>query len=212
MRKRIVLLFFLLASATLQAQTLAGGSVGEPVAISGRTTLSEPLVFSENFASSASFALSKPKSPKIAGLCSIIPGGGQVYNGHYWKVPVVYAVLGASGGLTYYYHQQYIYYRTEYRKRLNGETSGLNPDLASMSDENVYAFESYYRRNQELGMFVFLLCYGLNIVEAMVDAHFSTFNISDDLTMRLQPGLQIGRDLSGREDLALGLSFVFQLK
>ena len=73
--------------------------------------------------------------------------------------------------------------------RLNGATEGLNPDLASMSDENVHAYESYYRRNQELGLFVFILCYGLNIVDAVVDAHFSTFDISDDLTLQLQPSL-----------------------
>ncbi|MBO4402771.1 MAG: hypothetical protein J5792_03690 [Bacteroidales bacterium] len=155
-----------------------------PERLFGETAISN-MAFSDTVSQSKV----RTKYPKVAGLCSIIPGGGQVYNGKYWKVPVVYAALGVTGGMTYHYHQKYIYYRDEYRLRLNGATEGLNPDLASMSDENVHAYESYYRRNQELGLFVFILCYGLNIVDAVVDAHFSTFDISDDLTLQLQPSL-----------------------
>lgn len=158
------------------------------------------------------FFVKKAKSPKIAGLCSLIPGGGQLYNGKYWKVPVVYAVMGVVGGFTYNYHKEYIYYRDEYRLRLNGATEGLNPDLASMTTENVYAYESYYRRNQELGLFVFILCYGLNIVDAIVDAHFSTFNISDDLTMQLQPRVWDCAALGVHREKAMGVGLVFQLK
>ncbi|MBR5664737.1 MAG: hypothetical protein IKX13_03190, partial [Bacteroidales bacterium] len=116
----------------------------------------------------------KEKSPKTAAICSIIPGGGQIYNGKYWKVPIVYGIIGGAGYWLYSNHEKYIYYRDEYRLRLNGATEGLTPELANMSTENVAFNERHYQRNQELGVFVFLICYGLNIVDAMVDAHFST--------------------------------------
>ena len=131
----------------------------------------------------------KGKSPKIAAICSIIPGGGQIYNGKYWKVPIVYGIIGGAGYWLYSNHENYIYYRDEYRLRLNGATEGLNPELANMSTENIASYEKHYQRNQELGVFLFLICYGLNIVDAMVDAHFSTYDVSDNLTLALRPGL-----------------------
>ena len=129
----------------------------------------------------------KEKYPKTAALCSIIPGGGQIYNGKYWKVPIVYGVIGGAGYWLYSNHEKYLYYRDEYRLRLNGATEGLNPELANMSTENVAFNEKHYQRNQELGVFVFFICYGLNIVDAMVDAHFSTYDVSDNLTLGVRP-------------------------
>ena len=44
---------------------------------------------------------SKPHNPTKAVLLSIIPGGGQIYNGQAWKVPIFYAALGGVGYLVY---------------------------------------------------------------------------------------------------------------
>ena len=115
----------------------------------------------------------KEKYPKTAALCSIIP--------------IVYGVIGGAGYWLYSNHEKYLYYRDEYRLRLNGATDGLNPELANMSTENVAFNEKHYQRNQELGVFVFFICYGLNIVDAMVDAHFSTYDVSDNLTLGVRP-------------------------
>ena len=134
-------------------------------------------------------AAPKEKSPKTAAICSIIPGGGQIYNGKYWKVPIVYGIIGGAGYWLYSNHEKDSYYRDEYRLRLNGATEGLNPELANMSTENVAFNEKHYQRNQELGVFLFCICYGLNIVDAMVDAHFSTYDVSDNLTLAIRPGL-----------------------
>ncbi|MBO4282089.1 MAG: hypothetical protein J5873_02725 [Bacteroidales bacterium] len=154
----------------------------------------------------------RAKSPKIAALCSVIPGGGQVYNGKYWKVPVVYGIIGGAGYLVYSNHDKYVYYRTENRLRLNGATEGLNPDLRNMSTENVAAYERYYQRNQELYAFVFAVCYGLNIVDAMVDAHFSTYDVSERLSMQLRPYVA-GPDFAVRNAAPTwGLCVVFRGK
>ncbi len=154
----------------------------------------------------------RAKSPQTAGLLSLIPGGGQVYNGKYWKVPIVYAAIGGSGYVVYYFHDKYMYYRTEYRLRLNGETEGLRPELSSMSTYNVKDYKDYYQRNQELGAFVFILCYALNILDAVVDAHFSNFDISDDLSLNIQPCAMDLRMPYAQGTPSLGVSFVLQLK
>lgn len=154
----------------------------------------------------------KEKSPKVAGLLSIIPGGGQIYNGKIWKVPIVYGILGASGYWLYSNHNNYIYYRDENRLRLNGKTEGLKPELANMTTSNVASYESYYRRYQELGTFLFAICYGLNIVDAMVDAHFSTYDVSENLTVSARPFVPDRLQLPGQGTSALGLSLTFQWK
>lgn len=152
------------------------------------------------------------KNPRTAGLLSIVPGLGQIYNEKYWKVPIVYAALGASACMFCYYNGKYAYYRDEYRLRLNGVTEGLNPELANVSDENLHSYERYYQRNQELGIFVFIICYGINVLDAIVDAHFSTFDVSDNLRVSVQPFAFEKKNNMARTDTGLGLSLVFKLK
>ena len=162
-------------------------------------------------AKDTSLSSTKEKSPKTAAICSIIPGGGQIYNGKYWKVPIVYGIIGGAGYWLYSNHEKYIYYRDEYRLRLNGATEGLNPELSNMSTENVAFNERHYQRNQELGVFLFCICYGLNIVDAMVDAHFSTYDVSDNLTLAIRPGLTqpAGRSFASATP-SLGLRMVLK--
>lgn len=155
---------------------------------------------------------SREKSPKVAGLLSIIPGGGQIYNGKIWKVPIVYGILGASGYWLYSSHTNYIYYRDENRLRLNGKTEGLKPELANMTTASVASYESYYHRYQELGTFLFAICYGLNIVDAMVDAHFSTYDVSENLTLSARPFVSEPLLLAKQPAPALGLRLTFQWK
>lgn len=154
----------------------------------------------------------REKSPKVAGLLSLIPGGGQIYNGKIWKVPIVYGILGASGYWLYYNHNQYIYYRDENRLRLNGKTLGLKPELSDMSTESLASYESYYHRYQELGTFLFVVCYGLNIVDAMVDAHFSTYDVSENLSMSAKPFVFDPLFVGNPSAPAMGLSLTFRWK
>lgn len=143
----------------------------------------------------------KPKkekihSPKVAAwLSTAVPGLGQIYNRKYWKLPIVYVGLGATGFLIYHYNKKYVLYRTEYRYRLNpsvdivntGVKAAPNPDLADLETENVYALETENRRNMEICIIAISLVYILNIVDAAVDAHLMHYDISKDLSMRVIP-------------------------
>ena len=137
----------------------------------------------------------KPSPTLASCLSAVIPGSGQIYNRKYWKVPIVYAGLGTSAFFIYYFHKEYVYYRTEYRLRLNSSydlmsrniTSSPNPELASMNTENVYSYENTNRRYMEISIIALSVFYILNIVDAAVDAHLTGFNVNEDLSLHVFP-------------------------
>ncbi len=63
----------------------------------------------------------------------------------------------------------------------------MNPKYSIYTDENVLALKNYYRRNMEISIAAFAIIYLLNIVDAAVDAHLFYFDISDELSMSMQP-------------------------
>ena len=129
-------------------------------------------------------------SPTVAMLLSIIPGGGQIYNKKYWKLPIVYGLIGTSGYFIYYTGHRMVMYRNEYINRhTEGNEALLNPDLAQYPDENLINLKNTYRRYMEISIGITAILYALNIVDAMVDAHFYDFDISDDLSLRVSPEL-----------------------
>ncbi len=127
-------------------------------------------------------------SPTTAMLLSVIPGGGQIYNKKYWKLPIVYATIGTSSFFIYYTGHRMVMYRNEYINRhTEGKESLLNPALAQYSDENLIEMKNTSQRYMEISIGITAILYALNIVDAMVDAHFYDFDISDDLSLRVSP-------------------------
>jgi hypothetical protein len=152
--------------------------------------------------------LRKRHNPRTATLLSIIPGGGQIYNRKWWKVPVVYACLAVSGYFIYDFSVKTSLYQKEYIHRMNGETDLLNPDLATYADENVLALKNYYRRNMEISIGAFAIIYVLNLIDASVDAHLFYFDISDDLSLNIKPSFNNNyRPGTFSSGLALSINF-----
>ncbi len=165
-----------------------------------------------------SFRLPGQKNPRKATWLSVcLPGAGQIYNKQWYKVPFIYAGFGA---LIYMYNwnkSELNLYQTEYRGRLSGDTNFIpNPDLIPYSNDNVRSARDYYQRNIELSYILSGLLYILNIVDACVFAHLSTFDVSDNLSMRVQPFAS--PDLSAyaltNQQLPMqgGIKFTFTLK
>ena len=124
------------------------------------------------------------KIPKKAGLYSaILPGAGQVYTKKYWKVPVIYGGLITSA---YYINESndlYQLYKSTYLNRLDGDfTDNLN-----YSDSDLRTLTEHYRRNREVSALLFTLTYILNIVDASVNAHLFDYDVSEDLSLHIQP-------------------------
>jgi hypothetical protein len=137
---------------------------------------------------------------------AIIPGWGQFYNKKYWKIPIVYGALGVSGAVfifnlkTYRQLKQAVVYR---RDTIPGNDDLIAPDLRLLSTETLIFYRNAFRQNIDYSVLAFILIWGLNVVDATVDAHLKGFNISPDLSLKIKPQYQPGG--------TAGLTLVFQL-
>jgi hypothetical protein len=141
-------------------------------------------------------------SPRKAAIRSaIIPGWGQAYNKKYWKIPLAVAAVGIPGWLVYY--NQEWYQRTSYAVKVADAGTTLpifidkvDPELAPLvKSRSVNALINYrneFRRNRDYAILFGLLLWGLNVVDATVDAHLKDFDVSDDLSLRIKPTLLPG--------------------
>ena len=134
----------------------------------------------------------KQHSPTKATIMSaLLPGLGQIYNKKYWKVPIIYAGIGV---MTYFIAtnaDEYLNYKCAYIEKKNGNTEGNYKELANKYTlEELLSASEYYRRNLEISCLISALWYVLNIVDAAVDAHLYTYNISDKLSMKIEPVIE----------------------
>ena len=132
--------------------------------------------------------------PAKAALWGLIPGGGQVYNRDYWKVPVVYAALGGLMYSVLFANKRFNEFDRAYLYRTDGDAATvdtnprtINYPFTPSGDNNVKLSREFYRRNRDLSVIFTAVAYGLSIAEALVDAHMASFSVSDDLSMRLAP-------------------------
>jgi len=135
----------------------------------------------------------KEHSPTKATIMSaLLPGLGQAYNKKYWKIPVVYAGFGVMGYFISFNGGEYSRFKHAYIESANGNKTGKYSDLVNRyTADELQSAREYYRRNLEISCLLTAVWYALNILDATVDAHLYTFNISDRLTMKVEPDLQI---------------------
>ncbi len=156
----------------------------------------------------------KKSDPRRATLYSaILPGAGQIYNKKYWKLPIVYAAVGIPA-YTYFYNKDW-YKKCQYALAVavSGNTgdslNAVAPELkglAASGDQNsIINYRNEFRRNQDYSVLFFLLFWGLNIVDATVDAHLKDFDVSSDLSMQIKPVFIPG------PNYVAGVSFIFDL-
>ncbi|RRG22547.1 hypothetical protein DWB61_06970 [Ancylomarina euxinus] len=156
----------------------------------------------------------KEHSPHKATIYSaILPGLGQIYNRKYWKLPILYGGIGVTLYAIGWNTTQYNDYKNgyvdfskfyDYRYQPEGGTlteptskryeKFLNYDL-SLKNKNTDTWfktqlknrKDKYKRDRDLSYIILVGVYVLNIIDATVDAHFTNFNINDDLSMTVQP-------------------------
>lgn len=114
-----------------------------------------------------------------------LPGLGQAYNRKYWKIPIVYAGLATCVYFINDNTKNYRYYRDALIAEQDGDPTTINPTGATASQ--IRDVMEQYRQWLDLSVIATALVYGLNIIDAHVDAHLFQFDVSDDLTMRLHP-------------------------
>lgn len=112
----------------------------------------------------------------------LFPGLGQIYNRSYWKLPFVYGAIGTTVGFAVLNHQRYATANEAYQ----ASTSSTN----EAGDVNLRADRDYYRRTRDLFFILTALGYALTAVESYVDAHLKHFDVSEDLSLHISPGVQ----------------------
>ena len=136
-------------------------------------------------------------SPRKAAIRSaLVPGLGQIYNKKYWKLPIVYGALGASGAVFVYnltnYRDTRFAYRVKYNMRVNQTDSllfnSIKSNLQPLPEESLRYYRDQFRRDIDYSVLFFLLLWGLNEVDASVDAHLKTFDVGPDLSFQLKAG------------------------
>lgn len=149
-------------------------------------------------------------SPRIAALYSaVLPGLGQIYNGKFWKVPIIYG-LGALAVLQIRTNDyNYKNFRNALFAVEDQDESTVNPyATVGFNAEQLERRVEAYRRDRDYWIIIAGAFYVLNIVDAVVDAHLNEFNINDNLSMDLTPSFK-SQPFAGFQ---AGLSLNFRLK
>lgn len=140
------------------------------------------------------------KNPMRASLYSaILPGLGQAYNQKWWKIPIVWGLLGTGTGFIIHYNNQYKEYRGYYLNKLYGNPID-NPTLNQMSAEQLGTIQDDRKRTRDYAIALTALAYILNILDASVDAHL--FGIKKDPDLSFEPAV-----LQNQQSFELALGF-----
>lgn len=137
---------------------------------------------------------SKPYNPRVAILRSaILPGWGQFTNKKYWKMPIVYGALGTTAYIFVRNIKQFREANSSYKNAIDGDTSNdkLIPEpyySVRSNPDRIKNFRNQVRQNVDYSVLFFIAFWGLNVVDAAVDAHLKTFDVSDNLSLQIKPG------------------------
>lgn len=141
-----------------------------------------------------------PNSKRSVWLALVFPGGGQIYNRKYWKLPIVY---GGFVGCTYalnWNNKMYKDYSQAYLDIMDDDPNTksyedflpINASITGQEDRFKEIFrkrKDIYRRQRDLSIFCFIGVYLLSVIDAYVDAELSDFDITKDLGLRVEPAL-----------------------
>lgn len=158
----------------------------------------------------ASAAKPKHDPRKATFRSAVLPGWGQAYNRQYWKIPIVYGALAIPAS-TYIFNSQY-YKLTKFAYKalydsINhvGDTTAIQRVSSKVKRDDgsvydLYTYQSrrnYYKRNKDYSLLWFLILWGVNVADATVFGHLKDFDVSDDLTMHVNPSYSPATKSSG---------------
>ncbi len=175
---RVIIVFFLvggvgfLAIAQFTAQPPPYSGLGDRQTDDSDTTATER---------NSIFDIFTGKPGKAALYSLIIPGGGQVYNKRYWKVPLVIAGEGAAIGWMLWNNSRYKEWRNAHLDLINGEIDSYR---GVSNPTTLRAVRDNFLKQREYGYLVVALAHILNVFEAFIDRHLIDFDIDDDLSFR----------------------------
>jgi hypothetical protein len=120
---------------------------------------------------------------------TMLPGLGQIYNRHYWKLPIIYGGLAFTAYLVDFNNTQYLRYRDAYNLLTDEDPDTVDEFRGRYPDSKLRYYRDNYRRSRDYAILFTVLVYVLNIIDANVFAHLKDFDVNDNLTMRISPAL-----------------------
>ena len=169
----------------------------------------------------------KPDAIKAVWLGAILPGAGQIYNGSYWKLPIVYGAFMGCGYAIMTMQNRYSGYKMAYLDLYNDIQAGTVSEdpsksyiavlpegytLSRVGGETTWSNtlknqQSVYRRYRDYSILAAVVAYALSLIDAYVDAQLFDFDISPDLTLNVEP--QIYYDLQHQRSAEVKLAIQF---
>lgn len=167
----------------------------------------------------------KPDPLKSVWLGVIFPGLGQIYNRSYWKLPIVYGGFMGCGYAIGTNNEKYEAYKQAYRDIItdaghlstdpNRSYNAILPEgytIERLGGETGYRNilrdrQNSYRRYRDISIVVAIAVYALSIIDAYVDAQLFDFDISDDLSLNVEPQLYFDDQNRRTAELKLAISF-----
>ena len=151
-------------------------------------------------------------------VADVIPGGGQIYNRKYWKLPIFYGGFAGCAYALTWNSKMYKDYSAAYKDAVNGNfnsstiTDLLPPNYnytESQLTETLRKRKDTFRRYRDLSIFAFIGVYLLSVVDAYVDAELSNFDITPDLSMKVEPAI-INSQMTGSSNKNVGVQCSFR--
>ncbi|MDC2281679.1 DUF5683 domain-containing protein [Bacteroides stercoris] len=159
-----------------------------------------------------------PNPTKATWLALVIPGGGQIYNRKYWKLPIFYGGFAGCAYALTWNSKMYKDYSTAYKDAMNGNMQSssitdLLPPGYKISETQLKELlrkrKDTYRRYRDLSIFAFIGVYLLSVIDAYVDAELSNFDITPDLSMKVEPAV-IDNRINNSSNHSVGLQCSFR--
>lgn len=144
---------------------------------------------------------------KATTLSTVLPGAGQLYNRSYWKVPIVVGAFATMAYVIDWNQRGYKRFKLAYDVLTDGNPETVDEFNGLYPATYLRTLRNNYRRNRDLSIIITGGLYLLNIIDAHVDAHLKDFDVSDDLTMTLEPTLINYYTMRTRNVNGIGLSF-----
>lgn len=141
----------------------------------------------------------RPNTKRAMWLAIVLPGAGQIYNRKYWKLPIIYGGFVGCAYAMSWNNQMYHDYSQAYLDIMDDDpnTQSYNQFLhlgAKIDDSNIERYKEIfhkrkdrYRRWRDMSMFVMIGVYAFSVIDAYVDASLSEFDISNDLSLKVEP-------------------------
>ena len=147
-----------------------------------------------------------PNAAKSTVYSILLPGLGQIYNGELWKVPIYWGLL--AGSVHFYIDNNVQYQRWKWIHNQATSTDESITERPPWSGENAKYYRDVYRRYRDYSLLAIALVYVVQIIDANVFAYMQDFEVSDDISLRLEPSVMpVQYASSPAVGMRIGLTF-----